>query len=67
MTNDRRTTGKRVQIYLDARHTEWWSNQPRYDRSRIVAEALDLYRAKVAADRADPTRSGAVSEPNSNG
>lgn len=46
MTTDRpKTTGKRVQIYLDARHTEWWQRLPRYDRSRIVAEALDLYRA----------------------
>lgn len=47
MTNDRRTTGQRVQIYLDARHTEWWKTLPRYDRSRIVAEALDLYRARL--------------------
>lgn len=37
-------TGKRVQIYLDNRHVAWWAKLPRYDRSRIVAEALDLYR-----------------------
>jgi hypothetical protein len=44
--SDRPKTGKRTQIYLAARHAEWWDKIPRYDRSRIVAEALDLYRSQ---------------------
>jgi hypothetical protein len=43
MTN-RSKTGKRVQIYLDARHVNWWETLPRWERSQIVAQALDLYR-----------------------
>jgi hypothetical protein len=39
-------TGKRIQVYLAARHREWWDKLPRYERSRVVAEALDLYRAE---------------------
>ena len=41
--------GKRIQVYLAARHVAWWLTLPRYDRSRIIAEALDLYRASREA------------------
>ena len=45
MTDDRKT-GKRKQVYMAARHIAWWERLPRYDRSRIIAEALDLWREK---------------------
>lgn len=31
-------------IYLAKRHRAWWHSLVRYERSRIVNEALDLYR-----------------------
>jgi hypothetical protein len=50
MASDRPKTGKRAQVYIDARHRAWWDALPRYDRSRIVAEALDLYRNQRETD-----------------
>ncbi len=43
---DERKTGKRKQVYMAGRHIAWWERLPRYDRSRIIAEALDLWREK---------------------
>jgi len=48
--SERPKPAARVQIYMDARHREWWKTLPRYDRSRIVAEALDLYRKQRETD-----------------
>jgi acyl-CoA reductase-like NAD-dependent aldehyde dehydrogenase len=42
----KKQTGKRIQVYLAARHRAWWENLPRYERSRVVAEALDLWRER---------------------
>lgn len=42
--DEMKKTGKRTQIYMDARHVDWWERLPRYDRSKILAKALDLYR-----------------------
>jgi hypothetical protein len=50
MASERPKPAARVQIYMDARHREWWKTLPRYDRSRIVAEALDLYRNQRETD-----------------
>ncbi len=56
MASERPKPAARVQIYMDARHREWWKTLPRYDRSRVVAEALDLYRAQNRSDTASDTK-----------
>ena len=38
--SDQPKRGKRVQIYLPADLLEQWERIPRYERSKIVAEAL---------------------------
>lgn len=44
-------------IYLATRHREWWHALPRFERSKVVNEALDLYRREHSgADPDAPTR-----------
>lgn len=41
-------------IYLAKRHREWWYRLPRFERSKVINAALDLYRKQQAADDTHP-------------
>jgi hypothetical protein len=37
-------------IYLAKRHRDWWHRLPRFERSKVVNTALDLYRNQRETD-----------------